>query len=212
MILSFGAFACSVPNAHADDIPPPKEDIKASEDQTTATAIFAGGCFWCTESAFEHVPGVTDVVSGYCGGTKEDAEYEKICSGTTRHAEAIKITYNPRKVSFGRLMHVLVYAIDPTTKDRQGPDSGPQYRSTIFFQNDDEKRVAEAYIKQLDEAKVFDKPIVTTIEPIGDGFFAAEDYHQDYARNHPDQGYIRANAQPKAQKVQKKFGEVEEKK
>src|SRR5690349_4332353 len=114
MILSFGAFACSISSAHADDIPPPKEDLKVADDQTTATAVFAGGCFWCTESAFEHVPGVTDVVSGYCGGTKEDADYEKICSGKTKHAEAIKITYNPQKVSFGKLMQVLFYAIDPT--------------------------------------------------------------------------------------------------
>lgn len=207
MLLSFGASSCSVPQAHADDIPAPIEDIKAPADQTTATAIFAGGCFWCTEAAFEKVPGVTDVVSGYCGGSKEDANYEKICSGKTKHAEAIKITYNPQKVSFGKLMHVLFYAIDPTTRDAQGPDTGPQYRSAVFYQNDEEKRVAEAYIKQLDEAKIFDKPIVTTIEPIGDGFFAAEDYHQDYAKNNPDQPYIRRNAQPKAAKVEKKFGE-----
>jgi len=207
MLFAFGSAACSIPSAKADDLPQPTEDIKAPADQTSAVAIFAGGCFWCTEVAFDQVPGVTDVISGYCGGTKEDAEYEKICTGRTAHAEAIKITYNPQKISFGQLMRVLFFVIDPTTKDRQGPDSGPQYRSAIFHQNDDEKRVAEAYIKQLNDAKAFASPIVTTIEPIGDGFFSAEAYHQDYAKNNPDQPYIRGNATPKANKVKAKFSE-----
>ena len=211
MMLGFGSFACSLPQAHADDIPNPTEDIKASADQTTATAIFAGGCFWCTEAAFEQLPGVSDVVSGYCGGTKDDATYEKVCSGNTNHAEAIKITYNPQKITFGQLMKVLFFTIDPTTKDRQGPDSGRQYRSAVFYQNDDEKRIAEAYIKQLNDAKTFSNPIVTTVEPVGEGFFAAEGYHQDYARNNPDQPYIARNATPKADKVKAKFGEQEKK-
>lgn len=211
MVLGLGSFACSLPQAHAEDLPNPKDDIKAAADQTSATAILAGGCFWCTEAAFEQVPGVSDVVSGYAGGSKEDATYEKICSGTTKHAEAIKITYNPQKVTFGQLLKVLFYAIDPTTKDAQGPDSGPQYRSAVFHQNEDEKRVAEAYIKQLNDAKTFPSPIVTTVEPIGDGFFDAEKYHQDYARANPDQPYIARNALPKAEKVKSKFGEAEKK-
>jgi peptide-methionine (S)-S-oxide reductase len=207
--LSFAAMSCNVSTTQAaeDALPAPQSDLPApSEGQTSRTAVFAGGCFWCTEAVFEEMNGVTEAVSGYAGGSKESADYKKVSAGQTDHAEAIRITYDPRKVTYGKLLQVFFAIHDPTTKDRQGPDWGRQYRSAVFYQNDDEKRVAEAYIKQLTEAKCFDGPIVTTLEPLAaDGFYSAEDYHQDYVKHHPQDGYVRQNALPKLKKLRDKF-------
>jgi peptide-methionine (S)-S-oxide reductase len=194
-----GAVGVSLPKPEVD-FPAPKEG-----ESTTRTAVFAGGCFWCTEAAFEQLEGVTDVVSGYCGDTKEKADYETVCSGTTNHAEAIKITYDAKKITYGELLRVLFTISEPTLKDRQGPDEGHQYRMAIFYGSDEEKKVAQSYIDQLTKAKVYDKPIQTTVEPIGLGFFQAEAYHQDYVKHHPDQPYVRAVSLPKVAKTRAAF-------
>jgi peptide methionine sulfoxide reductase msrA/msrB len=175
----------------------------ASGSASPATAVFAGGCFWCTEAAFEQLEGVLDVTSGYAGGTKETADYETVCTGRTGHAEVIQITYDPERISYDRLLDVFFDAHDPTQLNRQGADVGTQYRSAIFYANDEQKRAAEAKIKQLTDAKKFSKPIVTTLEPLVE-FFPAEGYHQDYARNNPMQPYIAAHAIPKACKIREK--------
>jgi peptide-methionine (S)-S-oxide reductase len=165
--------------------------------------VLAGGCFWCTEAVFENTPGVLDVVSGYAGDSAEKANYKLVSAGATRHAEAIEITFDPAKVSVGKLLQVFFsIAHDPTTLNRQGPDTGAHYRSAIFYADDDQLRVARAYIEQLDGAKLFDSPIVTTLEKL-EQFFPAEDYHQDYARLNPGQPYIRQQALPKLVKIDK---------
>ena len=171
------------------------------------TAIVAGGCFWCTEAVFDQLDGVKDVVSGYAGGTKETADYKKVSTGDTDHAEAIRITYDPSKITFGQLLRVFFATHDPTTKDSQGPDHGRQYRSAIFYANDEEKAVSEAYIKQLTDAKAYGDPIVTTLEPLKE-FYPAEEYHQDFVQRNPNQGYVRAVAMPKVLKVQMKFKDL----
>jgi len=170
--------------------------------------VVASGCFWCTEAVFEELEGVGDVVSGYAGGSKETANYEAVCTGTTGHAEAIRIPYEPAKVSYAQLLRVFFATHDPTTLNRQGNDSGPQYRSTIFYENDEQKKVAEAYLKQLEEAKAFKRPIVTTLEPLKPGgFYDAELYHQNYATCNPGNPYIRSQAVPKVKKVREKFAD-----
>ncbi|WP_428939016.1 peptide-methionine (S)-S-oxide reductase MsrA [Fontivita pretiosa] len=203
----FGGASCAKPSHAASELPQPQTDLPTTQPGATATAVFAGGCFWCTEAVFEQLNGVIDVVSGYAGDTRENADYEKVSSGQTRHAEAIQITYDPSKITYGQLLRVFFATHDPTTKDRQGPDWGRQYRSAIFYANDEQKRVAEAYIKQLSEARVFAAPIVTTVEPLGAGFFPAEQYHQDFVKLHPDHPYVVQNALPKVQKLKQKFAE-----
>jgi len=188
----------------AKPLPKPSVDLPASKE--TRSVVFAGGCFWCTEGAFSQFKGVKDVVSGYAGDTKDKANYKRVCEGDTNHAEAIKITYDPGVISYGQLLQIFFLAHDPTTLDRQGNDAGHQYRSAIFYANDDEKKVAESYIKQLNDAKVFSSPIVTTLEPLAaDAFYPAEDYHQDYVANNPDQSYVRACALPKMSKVREAY-------
>ena len=187
----------------ADGLPDPAIDAK--NEKGTQTAVFAGGCFWCTEVVFEQLQGVSDVVSGYAGDTKQSAKYELVSSGRTKHAESIQIKYDPSKISFGQLLKVFFTAAhDPTQLNRQGPDHGPQYRSAIFYVNDEQKRVAEAYIQQLSAAKAFDKPIVTQIAPLT-AFYAAEQYHQDFVRRNPSHGYVVVNALPKVKKVKQYF-------
>ena len=177
---------------------PATDSAPASGEQI---AVLAGGCFWCVEAVYLQLDGVRTVKSGYAGGTADTADYETVCTGTTDHAEAVEIAYDPSKVSYGRLLKVFFsIAHDPTTKDRQGPDSGRQYRSAIFYANAEQKRIAEAYIAQLDAAKVFDRPIVTEVVPL-DRFYEAEAYHQNYAARNPGQPYIAFNALPKVQKV-----------
>jgi peptide methionine sulfoxide reductase msrA/msrB len=183
---------------HASPVDP--ASAAATENPTSATAVLAGGCFWCTEAAFEQLEGVLDVQSGYCGGDKATANYRRVCDGNTGHAEAIRVTYDPRRISYDRLLDVFFDAHDPTQLNRQGNDAGTQYRSAIFFTNEIQKRAAEAKIKQLTDAKHFSRPIVTTLEPLEE-FYPAEDYHQDYARQNPDQPYIQSQAMPKVCKV-----------
>ncbi len=206
LILPFAAFACTPPSHASGDLPAPKVDAPATQTSTPQTAVFAGGCFWCTEAAIAELKGVSEVVSGYSGGSAETANYEQVCTGRTHHAEAIKITFDPSQISFGRLLQVFFTIHDPTTLDAQGPDHGSQYRSAIFFADADQERIARAYIKQLEEAKAFSRPIVTTLEPLK-AFYPAEKYHQDYARENPDQPYIRQWAAPKVEKVRKKFAD-----
>ena len=170
---------------------------------TTNTAILAGGCFWCTEAAFEQLDGVLDVTSGYIGGSADTANYRAVCGGDTGHAEAIRITYDPAKISYDQLLDVFFDAHDPTQLNRQGNDIGTQYRSAIFYASDEEKLAAEAKIRALNENRTFPRPIVTTLEPLGE-FYPAEDYHQDYARNNPEQPYIQSVSMPKVCKVREK--------
>jgi peptide-methionine (S)-S-oxide reductase len=182
-----------------------EKNVKEGEKRT---AVLANGCFWCTEAVFDQLEGVHDVVSGYAGGTKETANYKAVCTGRTGHAEAVRVTYEPAKISYAQLLRVFFATHDPTTKDQQGPDHGPQYRSAIFYENDEQKRVAEAYVRQLNEAKSFPAPIVTTLEPLKpDGFYEAELYHQDYAACNASNPYIRAQAIPKVKKVREQFKE-----
>ena len=178
-------------------------DDSTSKSQTTATAVFAGGCFWCTEAAFEQLAGVSDVESGYAGGTKETANYDRVCEGDTGHAEAIRITYDPRQISYDQLLDVFFDAHDPTQLNRQGGDIGTQYRSAIFFANDDQRRQTEAKIQKLTADRTYSRPIVTTLEPLK-AFYPAEQYHQDYARHNPQQPYIQSHAIPKACKIREK--------
>ena len=183
-----------------ESFPQPAEDLTRTGTQT---AVLAGGCFWCTEAVFERLPGVSDVTSGYSGGEESTANYEATCSGKTGHAEAIKITYDAGQLSYGELLRVFfAVAHDPTQLNRQGGDRGTQYRSAIFYETDDQKRVAAAYIKQLDAAGVYDDPIATTLEPL-EAFYEAEDYHQDFAQSNPNQPYVCAVALPKVAKLDK---------
>ncbi len=175
----------------------------------TARAVLAGGCFWCTEAVFEELVGVKEVVSGYAGGTRETADYKAVSTGGTGHAEAIEIVYDPSKISFEALLKVHFATHDPTTLNRQGSDVGPQYRSAIFYRNEEEKEIAQAFIADLAEAKAFGKPIVTTLEPLAPGgFYPAETYHQNYVCNNPMQGYVQSVALPKVEKVRHKFKDM----
>jgi peptide-methionine (S)-S-oxide reductase len=195
--------ACARASVDYANFPEPKVDLPTPDKGGLQEMVIAGGCFWCTEGVFEEIPGVADVISGYAGDTKETADYKLVSRGETKHAEAIKIVYDPRRVSYGHLLKLFFsIAHDPTTLNQQGNDVGPQYRSAIFYASDDERRVAQAYIAQLTEAKVFPKPIVTTLEKL-DGFYEAESYHQDYTRLNPMEPYIRAAALPKKEKAKK---------
>ncbi len=174
---------------------------------TSATIVLAGGCFWGVQGVFQHVEGVTSAVSGYAGGEQATAQYEKVGSGRTGHAEAVRVTYDPRKVSLGHLLQIYFsVAHDPTELNRQGPDVGPQYRSTVFPTTEAQGKVAKAYIDQLDQAKVFGTKIVTTIEP-GRPFYPAEGYHQDYLTLHPNQPYIVFNDLPKVENLRRLFAD-----
>lgn len=186
--------------------PDPAVDL-AADGAAERTAVLAGGCFWCTEAVFKELSGVRGVRPGYAGGTPETADYRTVCSGTTGHAEAIAITYDPREISYGALLKVFFsVAHDPTQLNRQGNDRGPQYRSAVFYADGDEKRVVEAYIAQLDAAGVLAAPIATTVEPL-DAFYEAEDYHSDYAARNPSQPYVVHVSAPKVAKLRKTYPE-----
>ena len=183
--------------------PDPAVDISAKSGKQTA--VFAGGCFWCTEAVFEVIDGVEDVVSGYSGDTKATAKYDIVSTGRTKHAEAVLITFDPAKMSYGQLLKIFFsVAHDPTTLNRQGPDVGPQYRSAIFYTDAEQKRVAEAYIKQLNTAHVFRSPIVTEVAAL-DQFYTAEKYHQDYAGRNRANPYIVNVSDPKVEKLKKMY-------
>lgn len=172
------------------------------------TAVLAGGCFWGVEGVFERVKGVTNVVAGFAGGEKSTAHYETVSTGKTGHAESVKITYDPAKITFGQLLEVYFAVVhDPTELNRQGPDSGTQYRSAIFYMDDEQKKIAEAYIRQLDAAKVYPRPIVTQVVPFH-GFYAAEAYHQHYLDNNPTNPYIVYNDLPKIEALKKQLPQM----
>ena len=189
----------------ADRFPDPAIDIPPDPTGTPQSVVLAGGCFWCTEAVFVKLDGVIGVVSGYAGGTADTADYKTVCSGTTDHAEVIRVRYDSSRISFGQILKVFfAVAHDPTHVNRQGNDIGRQYRSAIFYANDDQKRVAQAYLEQLTDAKVFPAPIATTLEPL-EQFFEAEDYHQDFVARNPNQPYVAAVAMPKLKKLEKAF-------
>ena len=171
----------------------------------TETATLAGGCFWCTEAAFEEVPGVESVTSGYCGGHVEDPTYEAVCSEETGHAEAVQIEYDPGVVDYERLLEVFFTIHNPTTVDREGPDVGSQYRSAIFYHDERQREVAAAFVEDLGASGAYDDPIVTELEPL-ETFYEAEEYHQDYFAENPEDAYCTFNAQPKVEKVRERFG------
>jgi peptide-methionine (S)-S-oxide reductase len=192
----------------AAEFPAPAVDIPAPAAKQTANVVLAGGCFWGVEAVFERLKGVTDAVSGYAGGKKSTAHYEVVSTGSTGHAESVQVTYDPSQISYGKLLEVYFsVAHDPTELNRQGPDYGTQYRSAIFYSNDEQKRVAEAYIKQLNEAKVYSRPIVTQLAPL-DGFYRAEEYHQHYFDHNPNQPYIVFNDAPKVKHLQQQFPDL----
>jgi peptide-methionine (S)-S-oxide reductase len=205
--LAIAAFAAA-PSFAAEDaviIPAPAADAQASG--VIQTAVLAGGCFWGVQGVFQHTAGVINAVSGYAGGTKSTANYNTVSSGTTGHAESVEIKFDPKKISYGKILQIYFsVAHDPTQLNRQGPDSGTQYRSAIFTTNDEQKTVAEAYVAQLNAAKVYKKPIVTKIGPL-EAFYPAEAYHQDYLTLHPNQPYIAYNDIPKVENLKKIFAD-----
>jgi peptide-methionine (S)-S-oxide reductase len=198
----------AMPSRAAEDavkIPPPAADAQGSDG--IQTAVLSGGCFWGVQGVFQHTAGVTSAVSGYAGGSQMTATYEQVSSGTTGHAESVQVKYDPKKISYGKILQIFFSVVhDPTQLNRQGPDSGTQYRSAIFTTSDEQKKVAEAYIAQLNAAKVYPKQIVTKVGPL-QGFFAAEAYHQDYLTLHPNQPYIAYNDLPKVENLKKLFAD-----
>jgi peptide-methionine (S)-S-oxide reductase len=189
-------------------VPTPLVGSELTPTAAVDTAVFAGGCFWGIEAVFEHIKGVRSAVSGYTGGTLASPSYEDVSSGTTGHAESVRVVYDPAVVSYGQLLQVFFsVAHDPTELNRQGPDRGTQYRSAIFYRTKEQQRAAESYVKQLAAAKTFAKPIVTQIVPLG-AFYPAEDYHQHYMANHPDQPYIVYNDAPKVAHLKQQFPQL----
>ena len=203
--LSLGYAASTRAAEDAVVIPPPAVD--AAPASGIQTAVLAGGCFWGVQGVFQHTAGVVNAVSGYSGGNKDTADYNLVSTGRTGHAEAVEIKYDPKKISYGKILQIFFSVVhDPTQLNRQGPDTGTQYRSAIFYGNDEQKKVAEAYVAQLNAAKVYKKPIVTKIDKL-DAFYAAEDYHQDYLTLHPHQPYIAFNDIPKVEALKKIFAD-----
>jgi len=189
------------------EVPPPAVDIPAGASHQ-AVAVLAGGCFWGLEAVFEHLKGVTDVVSGYAGGAANTAHYEMVGTGRTGHAESVQITYDPAEISYGKLLQVFFsVAHDPTQLNRQGPDEGTQYRSAIFYVSEDQQRVAENYVQQLTGSRAFRHPIVTRVLPLP-AFYRAEEYHQDFIARNPRNAYVMYNDLPKLAQLQKRFPEL----
>jgi peptide-methionine (S)-S-oxide reductase len=205
--LAITAFAI-VPLRAAEDaviIPAPAQDVQAADG--LQTVVVAGGCFWGVQGVFQHTSGVVNAVSGYAGGSKGTANYDTVSTGSTGHAESVQIKYDPKKISYGKILQIFFsVAHDPTQLNRQGPDTGTQYRSAIFTTSDEQRKVADAYIAQLNAAKVYKKPIVTKVGPL-EGFYPAEAYHQDYLTLHPSQPYIAYNDIPKVENLKKIFAE-----
>jgi peptide-methionine (S)-S-oxide reductase len=205
--LAIAVFAVA-PSRAAEErviIPPPAMDAQPSGD--LQTAVIAGGCFWGVQGVYQHTAGVVSAVSGYAGGSKATADYNMVSTGSTGHAESVQIKYDPNKISYGKILQIFFSVVhDPTQLNRQGPDSGTQYRSAIFTTNDEQKKVADAYIAQLNAAKVYKKPIVTKVGAL-EAFYPAEAYHQDYLTLHPNQPYIAYNDIPKVEALKKIFAE-----
>jgi peptide-methionine (S)-S-oxide reductase len=190
------AVACRA-SSPAVKLPNPSSDEPLSKSKGAQTLVLAGGCFWGIQAVFEHVKGVSSATAGYSGGSADSANYETVSSGTTGHAESVRVVYDPSQISVGQILKVFFsVAHDPTQLNRQGPDEGTQYRSVIFYSTDEQRRIAQAYIDQLNHAKVFSAPIVTDLVPLR-AFFPAEAYHQDYAEHHPNEPYIAINDLPK---------------
>ena len=202
------AVACRAGSGASAAVPAPAVDEAKASASAKQTAVVAGGCFWGIQAVFQHVKGVVSATSGYAGGSVKNPDYEAVSSGRTGHAESVQIVYDPSKVSYGELLRVFFsVALDPTEVNRQGPDQGTQYRSVIFYGNDDQKKIAEAYIAQLDQAKVFRGKIATQVTPL-QAFYPAEAYHQNYATVHPNDPYIVYNDAPKVANLRKEFPEM----
>ncbi len=205
--LALAAFAIAPSRAAEEAVVIPAPTMDAAQADGIQTAVLAGGCFWGVQGVFQHTAGVINAVSGYSGGTKQTADYQMVSSGRTGHAEAVEIKYDPKKISYGKILQIFFsVAHDPTQLNRQGPDVGTQYRSAIFTTNDEQKKVADAYVAQLNAAKVYKRPIATKIDKL-DAFYAAEDYHQDYMTLHPNQPYIAYNDLPKVENLKKIFAD-----
>src|SRR5579864_7821262 len=199
--------ACNADAAPKTPIPPAKMDVSLALTPGKQTAVFAGGCFWGTQAVFERVKGVIHTTAGYAGGSAATATYDQVTTETTGHAESVEVTYGPSKITYGQLLRIFFsVAHDPTELNRQGPDVGTSYRSVIFYVNEEQKKIASAYIEQLNQAKVFSKPIVTEVTPL-QGFYRAEGYHQDYALKHPEDPYIQVCDRPKVGALQQQFPE-----
>ncbi len=211
LLLSLLGASWQAPAQAADPgtvIPLPALDAPKPVAVDRQTIVLAGGCFWGVQLVFQHVKGVSQAISGYAGGSKETAIYEVVSSGLTGHAESVQVTFDPRQVSLGRILQVYFsVAHDPTELNRQGPDTGPQYRSAIFYQDESQRKITEAYIAQLSKAGVFRRPIVTQVNPLA-GFYPAEAYHQDYATLHPSNPYIAYNDLPKAENLKRLFADL----
>jgi peptide-methionine (S)-S-oxide reductase len=193
------------PEAPKMPFPAPAVDAPLTAAKSQQTAVFAGGCFWGVQAVFEHVKGVSSATSGYAGGHVKSPSYESVSMGVTGHAETVSIKFDPSQVTYGQLLMVYFsVAHDPTQWNRQGPDTGSQYRSVIFFTNEEQKSIAQAYISQLDAAKVYSRPLVTKVEPF-QAFYPAEDYHQDYLKNNPNNPYIMYNDLPKLENLKRVF-------
>jgi peptide-methionine (S)-S-oxide reductase len=205
IFLSSTTIACNTATASATAFPDPAVDAPLATAEGKQVMVLAGGCFWGIEAVFEHVKGVTSVKSGYSGGRADTAEYERVSTGDTGHAESVQIIYDPSQVTYGQLLKVFfAVAHDPTQLNRQGPDHGTQYRSAIFYANEDQKRIAQAYINQLNQEKIFGRPIVTEVSAL-QTFYEAESYHQDYLAHHPDEPYIVVNDLPKVENLRKQL-------
>jgi peptide-methionine (S)-S-oxide reductase len=202
------AVGCTAAGAASGPVPAPVADLARPATPGVQTVVVSGGCFWGIQAVFQHVRGVTHATSGYAGGEANTAHYEMVETGRTGHAESVQVTYDPTVITYGQLLRVFFsVALDPTELNRQGPDDGTQYRSAIWFSTADEQRVATAYIAQLDQAHVFSHAIVTAVTPLH-GFYAAEDYHQDYARLHPNDLYIMVNDAPKVTNLRREFPDI----
>lgn len=204
----FGGLSALRARERATLVPNPAVDAPLASAKSQETAVIAGGCFWGIQAVFQHVKGVVSATSGYSGGAAKNAEYELVSTGDTGHAESVKITYDPSQITYGQLLRIFFsVAHDPTELNRQGPDTGTQYRSVIFYANSDQQRIAAAYIDQLNKAKVFPRPIVTQVVALT-AFYPAEAYHQDYAARHPDSPYIMFNDAPKVANLRQQFPDL----
>lgn len=209
ILLSFflGALGCSAFAASTPRVPAPAMNASLAQKHGNQTAVFAGGCFWGTQAVFAHVKGVLSTDAGYSGGSASTATYPQVTTETTGHAESVEVIFDPSRITYGTLLRVFFSVHDPTELNRQGPDVGTSYRSAIFYTNSEQKRIADAYITQLDAAKVFHKRIVTQVVPLK-GFYRAEDYHQDYALKNPDNPYIQVCDRPKIETLKREFPDL----
>ncbi len=207
ILLLVSTIACHA-SSRAVKLPDPATDAPLSKTKGTETVVLAGGCFWGIQAVFQHVKGVSSATSGYSGGAANTAQYETVSTGRTGHAESVRVVYDPSQISFGQILKVFFsVAHDPTELNRQGPDEGTQYRSVIFYASEEQKRVAQAYIDQLNRAKLFPEPIVTQIVAL-QAFYPAEDYHQNYAEHHPNEPYIAINDLPKLDHLKQTLPEL----